>query len=231
MKYSRLIVLLIVFCATLSMNAQNIGQIKQPTPVTSVEDDDEDDVVTAPKNAKQFKKSEEDKATMRALLGYLDEADMKSVTSFQIQTGVSNIYGEFARLRINLGRRGKSGESFVLYGGLGHEWLFTPKNPDFIKENGVAQKTLEWHAGLGAQTVGKNFTLSSLMDFSETALVQYYSLNVQLEFAYYFLNKRLGVFGSAGVGLGNWHFDENDEEASKEKVNFVFSAGLTLRLF
>lgn len=63
-------------------------------------------------------------------------------SNLTLQTGVSRVHGEFIRAKACLG--GQTG--YVVYGGVGRDWLFDAKNEKFL---GPDAKKLGWHAGLG----------------------------------------------------------------------------------
>ena len=197
--------------------------------------DDDDEVITAPKSVDNYNYRQIEKTQTETLKKVLDESDLRSVTSFQTQAGISNIYGEFLRLRMNIGRRGRDQVSFVMYGGIGHDWIFKAENQDYIKDpyTGKTKKTLEWHAGLGINVVPvKHNTLSVLLDYSQTSYVHKTPccLTDQLEWSYFFLKNKLGVFASAGVSL-YFYDDDFVENKTHSRAKFAFSAGVTYRFF
>ena len=121
-------------------------------------------------------------------------------SNLTLQTGVSRVHGEFIRAKACLG--GQTG--YVVYGGVGRDWLFDAKNEKFL---GPDAKKLAWHAGLGyyggdlnGETATGEFAL--LLDYAETPMVDNGSLNLWLEGTWYF--GAYGHFGAfAGLG-GKW---------------------------
>lgn len=140
------------------------------------------------------------------------------------QIGMSNVYGEFVRAKGCFG--GVLG--FVVYGGIGHDWVFKPKNDDFIGPN--PRKKISWHAGLGIyggalDGVSKDGEFQLLVDYAETALVDNGSVNMKLEGTWYFGNDgRFGAFAGLGASAGN--LKQHDP-----KWNFIFDVGLAYRFF
>ena len=143
--------------------------------------------------------------------------------NFTFQAGLSRVHGEFVRAKACLG--GQTG--YVLYGGVGRDWLFNVKNEKFI---GPDAKKLGWHAGLGyyggdlnGETATGEFAL--MMDYAETPMVDNGSLNLWLEGTWYFgANGHFGAFGGLGVSGGNL---KND----KLTWNFIFEIGLAYRFY
>lgn len=143
------------------------------------------------------------------------------------QAGISRIHGEFIRAKGCLG--GRTG--FIAYGGVGRDWIFNPKNPDFIGPN--AKKKLAWHAGLGiyggdlnGETATGEFAF--MMDYAESPLVKNGSLNMWLEGTWYFgADGHFGAFGGLGCSMG----DLKKSEGEKMTWNFIFEIGLAYRLF
>lgn len=140
------------------------------------------------------------------------------------QLGISNVYGEFFRAKGCFGGR----MGFVVYGGIGHDWIFKPKNEDFIGPK--PRKKISWHAGLGMyggalDGVSRDGEFQLLIDYAETALVDNGSVNIKLEGSWYFGNDgRFGAFAGIGASAGNlkqhdptWHF--------------IFDVGLAYRFF
>ena len=139
------------------------------------------------------------------------------------QAGMSRVHGEFIRAKACLG--GQSG--FVLYGGLGRDWLFDAKNPDYMGPDG---KKIGWHAGVGmyggdlnGETTTGEFAF--LIDYAETPLIENGSINIWLEGTWYFgCEGHLGAFAGLGYSIGNL-------KAEKLKGNFIYELGLAIRLF
>lgn len=140
-----------------------------------------------------------------------------------LQAGVSNVYGEYLRAKACLGGR----TCYVLYGGVGHDWFFNPKNPDFMGEDA---KKVAWHVGTGVcggdlngETKAGEFAF--LIDYAKTALVENGSLNVMLQGSWYYCND--GHFGSyAGIGCSMGNF-----KGDKPKFHFIFEVGFAYRIF
>ena len=144
-------------------------------------------------------------------------------SNLTFQAGLSRVHGEFIRAKACLG--GQTG--YVLYGGVGRDWLFNAKNEKYI---GSDAKKLGWHAGLGyyggdlnGETATGEFAL--LMDYAETPMVDNGSLNLWLEGTWYFgADGHFGAFGGLGVSGGNL---KND----KLTWNFIFEIGLAYRFY
>ena len=143
--------------------------------------------------------------------------------NFTIQAGLSRVHGEFIRAKACLG--GQTG--YVLYGGVGRDWLFDAKNEKYI---GPDAKKLGWHVGLGyyggdlnGETATGEFAL--MMDYAETPMVDNGSLNLWLEGTWYFgADGHFGAFGGLGASGGNL---KND----KLTWNFIFEIGLAYRFY
>ena len=144
-------------------------------------------------------------------------------SNLTLQAGVSRVHGEFIRAKACLG--GQTG--YVLYGGIGRDWLFDAKNENFL---GPDAKKLGWHAGLGyyggdlnGETATGEFAL--LLDYAETPMVDNGSLNLWLEGTWYFgADGHFGAFGGLGASGGNL---KND----KLTWNFIFEIGLAYRFY
>lgn len=140
-----------------------------------------------------------------------------SYPNFTVQAGMSRVHGEFIRGKACLG--GASG--FVLYGGIGRDWIFNPGNDDYIKPDG---KSLAWHAGMGYYFGGDNGEFNLLMDYAQTPMVSNGSLNFLLDGTWYFgVNGHLGAFGGLGFSLG-------DFKRKKPIINFIFEVGIAYRI-
>ena len=141
-----------------------------------------------------------------------------SYPNFTVQAGISRVHGEFIRGKACLGGAG----GFVLYGGVGRDWIFNPKNHEYIGPEG---KSFIWHAGMGYYFGGDNGEFNLMMDYAQTPMVVNGSLNFLLDGTWYFgVNNHLGAFGGLGFSLGNF-------KAEKPTVNFIFEIGLAYRLF
>lgn len=150
--------------------------------------------------------------------------DDPAYPNFTFQTGVSRVHGEFIRGKACLG--GMTG--YVLYGGIGRDWLFNPKNEKYI---GTDAKKLGWHVGLGwygGDLTGESATgeFALMMDYADTPLVEGGSLNLWLEGTWYFgAEGHFGAFGGLGYSWGN--LDDEDHP----KFNFIFEIGIAYRIF
>lgn len=149
--------------------------------------------------------------------------------NFTLQAGVSRVHGEFIRGKACLG--GRTG--FVLYGGIGQDFLFDAKNEKYI---GHDAKKMAWHVGLGmygGDLDGINATgeFAFLIDYAETPLVRNGSVNMWLEGTWYFgANGHFGAFAGIGCSIGDIK-KENQEEKKKQVYNFIWEIGLAYRLF
>ena len=110
-----------------------------------------------------------------------------------IAAGLSRAYGEFVRFKWYLGGAG----GYVLYGGLGKDWIF----------NGVNKKHLSWHLAIGYFLVLNGDTNQDItvgVCYAETPVLAGGTLNLDLTYSYFFGNvKRFGVFGGGAFGVGN----------------------------
>ena len=141
-----------------------------------------------------------------------------SYPNFTVQAGISRVHGEFIRGKFCLGGAG----GFVLYGGVGRDWIFNPKNYEYIGPDG---KRLAWHAGAAYYFGGDNGEFNLMADYAQTPMVENGSLNILLDGTWYFgVNNHLGAFGGIGFSLG-------DFKRKKPVVNFIFEIGLAYRLF
>ena len=144
-------------------------------------------------------------------------------SNFTIQAGLSRVHGEFIRAKACLGGR----VGYVLYGGVGHDWIFKAKNEKF---KGDDAKKLAWHAGMGVyggDLNGETTTgeIALLLDYADTPMVDNGSLNLWLEGTWYFgANGHFGAFAGLGVSGGNL---KND----KLTWNFIFDIGLAYRFY
>lgn len=140
-----------------------------------------------------------------------------------LNLGASRMYGEFARLKACLGGAG----GFILYGGVGKDWIFNSDNKD----------KLSWHGGLGYYGIWgdddeQEFNLG--VTFSETPVCPGYALSMDLSYNYYFGNStRFGVFGGLGLGVGNLKEAFKTEEGEKFGGKFVWdiTLGIAIKLF
>ena len=137
--------------------------------------------------------------------------------------GASHMYGEFARLKACLGDAG----GFILYGGVGKDWIFNGNNKD----------KLSWHSGIGYYgTWGdddeQEFNMG--ITFSETPVCPGYALSLDLSYNYYFgESTRFGVFGGLGLGVGNLKDAFATKEGDKFGGEFVWdiTLGIAIKLF
>ena len=144
-------------------------------------------------------------------------------SNITFQVGLSRVHGEFIRAKACLG--GQTG--FIVYGGIGHDWIFNPQNEKFI---GPDANKLAWHAGLGfyggdlnGVTATGEFAL--MIDYAQTPMVENGSLNLLLEGTWYFgASGHFGAFGGLGFSLG-------DFKKEKPKANFIFEVGLAYRFY
>lgn len=122
--------------------------------------------------------------------GYLN---FDGYPNIQIAIGASRAYGEFVRFKWCNGGLG----GFVLYGGVGKDWLF----------NGHNKKKLSWHAAIGYfLTFGydTNQDLSIASCYAETPVIAGGTLNLDITYSYFFGdNKRFGLFCGGAIGVGN----------------------------
>lgn len=137
--------------------------------------------------------------------------------------GTSHMYGEFARLKACLGNAG----GFILYGGVGKDWIFNSDNKD----------KLSWHGGLGYYGIWgdddeQEFNMG--VTFSETPVCPGYALSLDLSYNYYFGDStRFGVFGGLGLGIGNLKEAFKTKEGEKFGGKFVWdiTLGIAIKLF
>lgn len=129
-----------------------------------------------------------------------------------LQGGASLCYGEFARLRANLG--GMSG--FTLLGGVGKEMIF---NREF-------KKKMTWHAGLGYYFAeSPAWVVNMELVAAKAPSIDNVGILVQGEFDYFFKPyRRFGVFAGFGAGFGD--LDKDDI-----KTLWEVSIGISFKLF
>lgn len=145
-------------------------------------------------------------------------------SNITFQAGLSKVHGEFVRAKACLG--GMTG--FVLYGGIGKDWVFDAKNEDFI---GPDAKKFCWHAGMGfyggdLNGVTTNGEFALLMDYADSPLAKGGTLNIWLEGTWYFAAKgHFGAFGGIGFSWGNI------KDEKHPITNFIFEVGLAVRFF
>lgn len=151
--------------------------------------------------------------------------DADGYPNVQLCVGLSRYFGEFARLKGQFG--GASG--FILYGGVGKDWLFDLRNKD----------RLSWHAGMGYYITAdykdqSDFSLG--ISYAETPVVAGGAVGVDLDYSYFFgRTKRFGFFvgGSAGVGEVRELLEYEDNSSEKSPGCFVWDLriGLSLKLW
>ncbi|MCM1079856.1 MAG: hypothetical protein NC344_09155 [Bacteroidales bacterium] len=141
-----------------------------------------------------------------------------------LDLGMSRMYGEFARLHICLG--GDVG--FMLYGGVGKDWIFNGDNKD----------KMSWHAGVGYYGVLGSYEEQQFnfgVSYSETAVIEGGALNFDLGYRYFFgKSQRFGLFGGAGFGVGNVNeCFESRSENEKFPGKFVWDIqlGICVKIF
>lgn len=140
-----------------------------------------------------------------------------------LNLGASRMYGEFARLKACLGGAG----GFILYGGVGKDWIFNSDNKD----------KLSWHGGLGYYGIWgdddeQEFNMG--VTFSETSVCSGYALSMDLMYNYYFGHStRFGVFGGLGLGIGNLKEAFKTKEGEEFGGKFVWdiTLGIAIKLF
>lgn len=136
------------------------------------------------------------------------------------QAGVSNVYGEFIRAKGCLGEE----RGLYLYGGIGRDYIFDPKDPDYMGDN--AKKKMTWHVGLGFYRAFTDSEIIFAFDYADTPIAPNKALNAWLGGAWYFANdSHLGIFGGIGACLGNFKSGETIE------TKLGFEAGLAYRFF
>lgn len=135
--------------------------------------------------------------------------------------GISRMYGEFARLKACLG----GGGGFILYGGVGKDWIFNGSNKD----------KLSWHTGLGyygswGMDDEQEFDLG--ITVSETSACPGYALSLDLAYSYYFgSSTRFGAFGGLGIGVGNLKNVYKSEKKFGGEFVWDITFGLAVKLF
>lgn len=124
--------------------------------------------------------------------GLVDE-EAEGYPNILIAAGLSRAYGEFIRFKWYLGGIG----GYVLYGGIGKDWLF----------NGANKEQLSWHLAIGyffALNYETNQDISVGVCYAETPVLTGGTLNLDLTYSYYFgKTKRFGLFGGGAFGVGN----------------------------
>lgn len=132
--------------------------------------------------------------------------------------GLSRYSGEFVRAKWNIGGMG----GFALYGSVGKDYLWNLQN----------KNKLAWNVGLGyyfawesEYSMYANNAFDISVAFGETPLVPNYGVLVQFEYEHWFGDSgRVGVFGSAGLGLG-------DTKNKNGEFIWDLAAGITIKLW
>lgn len=143
--------------------------------------------------------------------------------NFQVAAGLSRTYGEFARLKVHIGGAG----GFVLYGGVGKDWIFNGENKD----------KLSWHAAIGyfmALGYDTNQDLTLGICYAETPVIKGGTLNLDLTYSYFFGDKmRFGVFGGGAIGVGNVKevMESTESEKFPGKIVWDLHLGIAFKLW
>lgn len=144
--------------------------------------------------------------------------------NIQIAVGLSRAYGEFVRFKWCDGGVG----GFVLYGGIGKDWLF----------NGHNKRKLSWHAAIGYfLTFGydTNQDLTIATCYAETSVIVGGTLNLDITYSYFFGDsKRFGLFGGGAFGVGNVKEalkERSEDEKFPGKLVWDLHFGFTVKLW
>ncbi|SDO02097.1 hypothetical protein SAMN04487900_107121 [Prevotella communis] len=151
----------------------------------------------------------------------------KGYPNFQFNVGLSRAYGEFARLRWYTG----GDQGFLLYGGIGKDWLLNGDNKDITS----------WHIGLGgySQLRGDYEDIAIGLSMCETPIVKGGALMLDALYSYYFdKGTRFGVFAGGGIGVGNLRSVKTVERKGREHTDWSHakflwdvSVGVSLKLW
>ena len=137
----------------------------------------------------------------------------------QFNLGVSRMFGEYLELRVTTDDEA----AFALYGGVGKDWAFKGDNSDRVL----------WFAGLGfAQGMGDGQLMLG-PSFSENAVCEGFSLQLDVDYRYYLgERRRFGFFGGTSLGIGRFRdCISYDSEHEKFPGKFVWDlrCGISLR--
>jgi len=147
--------------------------------------------------------------------------------NFQVNFGVSRVYGEFARLRWYTG----GDQGFLLYGGIGKDLLLNGDNKDITS----------WHIGFAGygELRGDYEDIAIGVSMCETPIVKGGALMLDVLYSYYFDKKtRFGVFAGGGIGVGNLNSVETVKRNGREHTDWSqakflwdISVGVSLKLW
>lgn len=150
---------------------------------------------------------------------FISSADWSGV-HLALSMGVSRMFGEFAELRLT----SNDENAFVVYAGIGKDWLFKGDNSEKIS----------WYGGIGFMQSFDDSQLTIGCSFSENAVRADYSLNIDLEYRLYLgESKRFGFFGGLTAGMGNFKevvTYKEDEEPFPGKFVWDARLGLAVRI-
>lgn len=150
---------------------------------------------------------------------FVSAADWSGV-HLALGIGASRMFGEFAELRLT----SNDENAFVVYGGVGKDWLFKGRNSEKIS----------WFGGIGFMESFDESQFTIGLSFSENAVRADYSLNVDLEYRLYMgESKRFGFFGGLTAGMGNFKevvTYKEDEEPFPGKFVWDVRLGLAVRI-
>lgn len=151
----------------------------------------------------------------------------KGYPNFQFNVGLSRAYGEFARLRWYTG----GDQGFLLYGGIGKDWLLNGDNKDITS----------WHIGLGGygELRGDYEDIAIGISMCETPIVKGGALMLDVLYSYYFdKGTRFGVFAGGGIGVGNLRSVKTVKRNGREHTDWSHakflwdvSVGVSLKLW
>lgn len=144
--------------------------------------------------------------------------DGNAYPGLHMALGASKGYGEFARLRMCAG-------GFLLYGGVGKDWLM----------DGVNKDKLLWHAGLGlyfsfgGYEPNSDFSLG--FSFAENAAWEGLSFMIDMDYTHWFGDsQRFGVFAGGGIGWGEIKNAMDTDTDEHTKFAWNVEVGLTVRI-
>jgi len=150
---------------------------------------------------------------------FISSADWSGV-HLAWSVGVSRMFGEFTELRLT----SNDENAFVMYAGVGKDWLFKGDNSHKIS----------WYGGFGFMQSFDDSQLTIGCSFSENAVRADYSLNIDLEYRLYVgESKRFGFFGGLTAGMGNFKgvvTYKEDEEPFPGKFVWDARLGLAVRI-
>lgn len=139
--------------------------------------------------------------------------------NFQIQAGVSRLYGEFIRLKFCGGGEG----GFSAYAGIGKDFLF----------KGEYDNRLLWHAAVGYYgTLSDNFDFTLGVNFAQTSQLKDKVLGLDGTISYYLGHStRFGAFCGAGIGVTSPFGYITGNDPDDVELTWDINVGIAIKLW